>query len=199
MGDTVIFNLGSISNGATATATIRVITGTAGTIVNTATVSTASTDLYLAAATTVNSTTVTVPSPSYLVATNLGSGILQLTLEGQEGPELRHPDFFQSAGLDVRAYQYGLAQHRFVYLYRYTHQRPASVLPRHSPCAVKLFGITGGAGMGKSTAGQLLRQRGVEVADTDAHGPPIDRTWAARLAGNCATLWRAGLGRWTDN
>jgi dephospho-CoA kinase len=32
---------------------------------------------------------------------------------------------------------------------------------------VKLFGITGGAGMGKSTAGQLLRQRGLEVADTD--------------------------------
>ncbi len=30
-----------------------------------------------------------------------------------------------------------------------------------------LFGITGGIGMGKSTAGQLLRQRGVEVADTD--------------------------------
>jgi dephospho-CoA kinase len=33
---------------------------------------------------------------------------------------------------------------------------------------VKLFGITGGAGMGKSTAGQSLRQRGVNVADTDA-------------------------------
>jgi dephospho-CoA kinase len=32
---------------------------------------------------------------------------------------------------------------------------------------VKLFGITGGVGMGKSTAGQLLQQRGVEVADTD--------------------------------
>ena len=32
---------------------------------------------------------------------------------------------------------------------------------------MKLFGITGGVGMGKSTAGQLLRQRGVEVADTD--------------------------------
>jgi dephospho-CoA kinase len=32
---------------------------------------------------------------------------------------------------------------------------------------VRLFGITGGVGMGKSTAGQLLRQRGVEVADTD--------------------------------
>jgi dephospho-CoA kinase len=32
---------------------------------------------------------------------------------------------------------------------------------------VRLFGITGGVGMGKSTAGQLLRQHGVEVADTD--------------------------------
>jgi len=32
---------------------------------------------------------------------------------------------------------------------------------------VKLFGVTGGVGMGKSTAGQLLRQRGVAVADTD--------------------------------
>ena len=32
---------------------------------------------------------------------------------------------------------------------------------------MKLFGITGGVGMGKSTAGQLLRQRGLEVADTD--------------------------------
>jgi dephospho-CoA kinase len=33
---------------------------------------------------------------------------------------------------------------------------------------VKLFGITGGVGMGKSTAGQLLAQRGVAVADTDS-------------------------------
>jgi dephospho-CoA kinase len=32
---------------------------------------------------------------------------------------------------------------------------------------VNLFGITGGVGMGKSTAGQLLQQRGVPVADTD--------------------------------
>jgi uncharacterized repeat protein (TIGR01451 family) len=85
MGDTVIFNLGSINNGATATATIRVITGTAGTIVNTATVSTASTDLYLAASTTENSSTVTASPPAFLAATNLSSGILQLTLEGQEG------------------------------------------------------------------------------------------------------------------
>jgi dephospho-CoA kinase len=33
---------------------------------------------------------------------------------------------------------------------------------------VKFFGVTGGVGMGKSTAGQLLRRRGVEVSDTDA-------------------------------
>jgi dephospho-CoA kinase len=32
---------------------------------------------------------------------------------------------------------------------------------------VKLFGITGGVGMGKSTAGQMLKQRGLAVADTD--------------------------------
>jgi dephospho-CoA kinase len=32
---------------------------------------------------------------------------------------------------------------------------------------VKLFGVTGGVGMGKSTAGQILEQRGVAVADTD--------------------------------
>lgn len=32
---------------------------------------------------------------------------------------------------------------------------------------MKLFGITGGVGMGKSTAGQLLAERGVVVADTD--------------------------------
>ena len=32
---------------------------------------------------------------------------------------------------------------------------------------MKLFGVTGGVGMGKSTAGRLLEQRGVAVADTD--------------------------------
>jgi dephospho-CoA kinase len=32
---------------------------------------------------------------------------------------------------------------------------------------VKLFGVTGGVGMGKSTAGQILQQLGLEVADTD--------------------------------
>jgi dephospho-CoA kinase len=38
---------------------------------------------------------------------------------------------------------------------------------------VKLFGVTGGIGMGKSTAGQLLRERGVAVADTDEIGRQI--------------------------
>jgi dephospho-CoA kinase len=32
---------------------------------------------------------------------------------------------------------------------------------------MKLFGITGGVGMGKSTTGALLEQRGIAVADTD--------------------------------
>jgi dephospho-CoA kinase len=32
---------------------------------------------------------------------------------------------------------------------------------------MKLFGITGGIAMGKSTAGRLLRQQGVAVIDTD--------------------------------
>jgi uncharacterized repeat protein (TIGR01451 family) len=84
VGNTVICSLGSISNGATATATIRVVAGAAGTIVNTATVSTASTDLYLAESTAVNTTTVATPSSSYLEATNLATG-LQLTLLGQAG------------------------------------------------------------------------------------------------------------------
>jgi len=83
-GSTVIFNLGSISNGATATATIRVITGAAGTIVNTATVSTASADLFLSDSTAVNSTTVAPPPASFLEATNI-AGSLQLTLLGQAG------------------------------------------------------------------------------------------------------------------
>jgi hypothetical protein len=83
---TVICSLGSISNGATATATIVVTAGAAGTIVNTATVSTASTDLYLADSTAVNTTTV-LPSPSsYLQATNI-AGTLQLTLLGQAGQD----------------------------------------------------------------------------------------------------------------
>jgi dephospho-CoA kinase len=32
---------------------------------------------------------------------------------------------------------------------------------------MKLFGITGGVGMGKSTSGQLLTDRGIQVCDTD--------------------------------
>jgi dephospho-CoA kinase len=33
---------------------------------------------------------------------------------------------------------------------------------------VKVFGLTGGIGMGKSTAGRLLCERGVPIVDTDA-------------------------------
>jgi dephospho-CoA kinase len=32
---------------------------------------------------------------------------------------------------------------------------------------MKLFGLTGGIGMGKSTAAEILRQRGVSIIDTD--------------------------------
>jgi uncharacterized repeat protein (TIGR01451 family) len=85
IGGAVIFSLGSVSNGATATATLRVIAGAAGTIVNTATVSTASTDLYLAESTIVNSTTVAAPPSAYLTATNLAGASLQLTVVGQNG------------------------------------------------------------------------------------------------------------------
>jgi uncharacterized repeat protein (TIGR01451 family) len=84
VGGTVVCSLGSISNGSTATATILVTAGAAGTIVNTATVSTASTDLYLADSTAVNTTTVLTEPSSYLQATNI-AGSLQLTLLGQAG------------------------------------------------------------------------------------------------------------------
>jgi dephospho-CoA kinase len=37
----------------------------------------------------------------------------------------------------------------------------------HAGQAMKLFGVTGGAGMGKSTTAEMLGQRGVAVVDTD--------------------------------
>ena len=81
-GGTVVCSLGSIRNGATATATIRVIAGAPGAIVNTATVTTASADLYLAASTTANTTTVQA-SPRPELSASIVAGGLQLTLLGQ--------------------------------------------------------------------------------------------------------------------
>ena len=83
-GNTVVCRLGSISNGATATASIRVMAGAAGAIVNTAIVSATSSELYLAESTTVNNTTVAAQSAASLGATNL-AGNLQLTLLGEAG------------------------------------------------------------------------------------------------------------------
>jgi dephospho-CoA kinase len=71
---------------------------------------------------------------------------------------------------------------------------------------VKLLGLTGGIGMGKSTADQLLRQRGVPVVDTDllardvvAPGQPaldeIQRVFGAGLIGPDGQLRRDSLAR----
>jgi uncharacterized repeat protein (TIGR01451 family) len=81
-GGVVTCNFGSLGVGATVTATIRVIAGTAGTIINTATVTTASTDLYLADSTTANMANVLIPPVALLAATNSPNGV-QLILQGQ--------------------------------------------------------------------------------------------------------------------
>jgi uncharacterized repeat protein (TIGR01451 family) len=78
----VTCSLGTLAPGATATVTIQVVAGHSGIVVNTATVTTASTDLYLADATTANTADVLIPPVSYLVVSNLVTG-LQLTLLGQ--------------------------------------------------------------------------------------------------------------------
>ena len=42
-----------------------------------------------------------------------------------------------------------------------------SPAPRHTPLSMKLLGLTGGVGMGKSTSAQLLDWRGAAIVDTD--------------------------------
>ena len=69
---------------------------------------------------------------------------------------------------------------------------------------MKTFGITGGIGMGKSTAAQILRERGVAVVDTDdlarqvvEPGEPalaeIQKTFGSDLVGSDGQLKRDQL------
>ncbi len=71
---------------------------------------------------------------------------------------------------------------------------------------MKLHGLTGGIGMGKSTSGNLLRERGVCVADTDLiarelvePGQPalkeIQECFGADITGTDGRLRRDELGR----
>ncbi len=84
-GRTVSCNLGTISNGAFAVVTIKVIAGARGTITNTAIATTASTDLYLAGSTNLTTCQVLGYEQPYLFATNMPGGLLQLTLDGYAG------------------------------------------------------------------------------------------------------------------
>ena len=71
---------------------------------------------------------------------------------------------------------------------------------------MKVWGLTGGIGMGKSTAAELLRQRGLSVVDTDElarevvePGQPaleeIQRTFGAEMLGADGRLRRRELAR----
>lgn len=71
---------------------------------------------------------------------------------------------------------------------------------------MKVFGLTGGVGMGKSASAQLLRARGVQVADTDdlAHqavepGQPalaeVQAAFGAEIVGQDGKLRRDELAR----
>jgi len=83
-GRTVTCNLGTISNGASATVTFAIIAGTAASITNTAIATTTSTDLNLAGSTNVIITPVIINVQASLSATLSGT-TLQLNLSGSAG------------------------------------------------------------------------------------------------------------------
>jgi dephospho-CoA kinase len=58
---------------------------------------------------------------------------------------------------------------------------------------MKLLGITGGVGMGKSTTGDLLAKRGIPVVDTDAIARQLVEPGQPALAEIAATFGRAVL------
>jgi uncharacterized repeat protein (TIGR01451 family) len=84
-GGTVTGNLGTISNGAFATLTLKILVESRGTITNTVIAATASADLYLAGSTNITITPVGGNQAPYLSALSLPGGVLQLTIDGYAG------------------------------------------------------------------------------------------------------------------
>ena len=70
---------------------------------------------------------------------------------------------------------------------------------------MKLFGLTGGIGMGKSTTASFLARRGIPVIDTDPAGPkpaiPRDENYPVMLeaTGGKVFVRATGLNHFFDN